>query len=203
MRSPGRSRLPRHERRALIVQAARDEFVDVGLSGARTRSIAERAGVAEALLYQHFDSKDDLFRAAVVDPLDHVMDVLADLDPAVPGDAATYRDNTRRYVVAVLEAMRESFALLGVVLFEDRHDGETFYRGRMADLLDASIAAVRDNLEGWSHRHFDPEFSVPATFGMCWFLAVDAAYRGRDLDVEGLADQVVAMIFDGLARPAT
>jgi TetR/AcrR family transcriptional regulator len=51
--------------RALILAAARAEFSAKGLSGARVRQIAERAGVNKQLLYYYFGSKDDLYRAAL------------------------------------------------------------------------------------------------------------------------------------------
>ena len=51
--------------RAAILAAARAEFSAKGLSGARVREIAERAGVNKQLLYYYFGSKDDLYRAAL------------------------------------------------------------------------------------------------------------------------------------------
>ena len=51
--------------RAAILAAARAEFSAKGLSGARVRKIAERAGVNKQLLYYYFGSKDDLYRAAL------------------------------------------------------------------------------------------------------------------------------------------
>lgn len=201
---PTRRRVSREERRRTIVAAAREEFIAAGLQGARTKSIAGRAGVTEAVLYRHFESKDELFREAVVAPLEQMMDDLEGVGRGLPpGTDDRQRENTRHYIVCVMETMRDSFDLLGVVLFADRAEGQDFYRRRLAGVLDRSIAIVHSNQDSWSHRAFDPAFSVPATIGMCWFLAVDAAYRGRELDIDGLADQMIAMIFDGLAKPPT
>jgi len=52
------------ERRAAIVNAAMPLFARQGLSGVTTREIASAAGVSEALLYRHFDSKEALFEAS-------------------------------------------------------------------------------------------------------------------------------------------
>jgi len=197
-----RRRVSREERRRRLLAAAREEFASAGLSGARTRSIAERAGVAEALLYRHFGSKEELFREAVLSPLQAMMDDLEGVAGALPPDTdERQRANTREYIVQVMTTMRDSFDLLGVVLFADRVDGTRFYADLLAPMLDRSIDLVDSNLGSWSHRPFDSRFTVPATFGMCWFLAVDAAYRGRPLDIDALADQMVSMIFDGLAGP--
>jgi len=48
-----------------ILEAARDEFSQRGLAGARMDSIAERAGLNKRLIYYYFGSKDDLFLAVL------------------------------------------------------------------------------------------------------------------------------------------
>ena len=55
----------RREREAAIVAAAIDEFRASGLTNARLDDIATRAGVAKGTLYLYFDSKEELFKAAV------------------------------------------------------------------------------------------------------------------------------------------
>jgi AcrR family transcriptional regulator len=51
--------------REAILLAARDEFAEHGLGGARIDRIAERAGVNKRLLYYYFGNKDALFRAVL------------------------------------------------------------------------------------------------------------------------------------------
>ena len=47
-----------------VLRVARDLFRDKGHT-ATTREIAQAAGISEAILYQRFGSKDDLFFAAM------------------------------------------------------------------------------------------------------------------------------------------
>lgn len=47
--------------RAKIMEAAREEFADHGLAGARIEAIARRAGLTKQLLYHYFTSKEALF----------------------------------------------------------------------------------------------------------------------------------------------
>lgn len=47
--------------RARILDAARVEFVTLGLNGARVDRIAEKSGVNKNLIYHYFGSKDDLY----------------------------------------------------------------------------------------------------------------------------------------------
>jgi AcrR family transcriptional regulator len=58
-----RVRLPRDERRALLLSAALEVFTASGYHAAAMDEIAERAGVSKPVLYQHFPSKLDLYLA--------------------------------------------------------------------------------------------------------------------------------------------
>jgi TetR/AcrR family transcriptional regulator len=53
------------ETRARILDAALGEFSSHGLAGARTDRIANAAGVNKALLYYYFESKENLYLAAL------------------------------------------------------------------------------------------------------------------------------------------
>jgi len=50
---------------SIILAAARDEFADHGLGGARMDRIAERAGLNKRLIYYYFEDKDRLFQAVL------------------------------------------------------------------------------------------------------------------------------------------
>jgi AcrR family transcriptional regulator len=91
--------------RARILAAAVEEIAEHGLGGARTRSIAERAGVNNALLHYHFRTREDLLVEAattsfaamaesadaplqsdsVADGLDAMSEVVGSIDPSEAG----------------------------------------------------------------------------------------------------------------------
>jgi AcrR family transcriptional regulator len=48
-----------------ILAAARDEFAEYGLGGARVDRIAERAGLNKRLIYYYFQDKESLFQAVL------------------------------------------------------------------------------------------------------------------------------------------
>lgn len=62
-RSKEQSEQIRAERRAQILDAARQVFSEKGFSEARVSDVAARAGVSQGTIYWYFDSKDDLFMA--------------------------------------------------------------------------------------------------------------------------------------------
>ena len=51
------------DRRQAILDAALDAFADSGFHETSLDDVARRAGISKALIYEHFDSKQDLFDA--------------------------------------------------------------------------------------------------------------------------------------------
>ena len=60
-----KERLSSEERRVQIIDTALGLFADKGLNGTRTKEIAKAAGISETLIFQHFKTKEDLYRAAL------------------------------------------------------------------------------------------------------------------------------------------
>ncbi|MFJ8158914.1 TetR/AcrR family transcriptional regulator [Streptomyces sp. NPDC094468] len=72
--------------RGRLLDAAFDEFVRVGLAGARVDRIAAAASANKQAIYAYFGSKDALFDAVLTDRLT----VLADMVPFTPADLPGY-----------------------------------------------------------------------------------------------------------------
>ncbi len=70
------ARLPREERRAQVLSAAREVFVAQGYHTAAMDDIAERAGVSKPVLYQHFPGKLDLYVALLDDGIAVLLETL-------------------------------------------------------------------------------------------------------------------------------
>ncbi len=70
-----------------ILAAARDEFAEFGLGGARMDRIAERAGLNKRLIYYYFEDKEKLFESVLEQAYLHIREAeralrLQDLQPA-------------------------------------------------------------------------------------------------------------------------
>jgi AcrR family transcriptional regulator len=205
---PRRKRLSAPERRATIVAAAREVFLEEGFSGARTRAIAERAEITEAVLYRHFASKEEIFASAVLAPLDELLDELL----------TRSRDTLRAggsegHLVAAteaiwLEVISRMAPLLGVALFSDQAAGRQYYRRQLVPFLDAlltefqaaGLVPARDGgTDGWA--------VVRAIFGMNLLMALDLLQTERDVDAADLAGQLTDLLALGMSsgrslRPA-
>ncbi|WP_051063002.1 TetR/AcrR family transcriptional regulator [Ilumatobacter nonamiensis] len=71
------SRLPATARREQILDVALDVFASSGFHGASMNDIAEAAGVTKPVLYQHFDSKRDLYKALLDEVGHRLLDSIA------------------------------------------------------------------------------------------------------------------------------
>lgn len=58
-------RMPRAQRREQILDAAVRAFVRAGFAATSLDDVAAEAGITRVLLYRHFDTKADLYRAAL------------------------------------------------------------------------------------------------------------------------------------------
>ncbi len=99
--------------RAKLLSAARDEFAEHGVGGARVERIAKRAGVNKERIYGHFGNKEALFEAVMVDALaEHTNGI------GLPsGDIAEYAGR-------LYEFHRKNPQLLRLLMWESLHYGE-------------------------------------------------------------------------------
>ena len=80
-----RSRMAAADRRAAILEAAREAFAERGFHETSLDSVADRAHVSKALLYEHFASKRELFVAMlemhVRELIERINGAVADAEP--------------------------------------------------------------------------------------------------------------------------
>lgn len=62
-----------------ILAAAEREFMEKGLAGAKTTSIARSAGVTHAMLHYYFRSKNNLFERVVAEKFRSLADIMFDM----------------------------------------------------------------------------------------------------------------------------
>jgi AcrR family transcriptional regulator len=96
-RTESATRLPREERRAQVLAAARQVFVAQGYHTTGMDDIAERAGVSKPVLYQHFPGKFDLYLAlldegiaSLIEALREALEATADNKQRVRGAVSAY-----------------------------------------------------------------------------------------------------------------
>jgi len=184
-----RKYLPAEERRKQIILAAQEVFARSNLQGARTRDIAKAADVNQATLFEHFDSKEALFHAAVVEPLIAAMQGMYERLHAYQAAETTEELLTLAQASAQnhIENTAQIFPLLTASLFSDADLGKKLYREQIFPLLKQR----GEVLDGLLRDDIDPEFAGVALFGILFAVAMDQTLRERSDDRAELARQLV------------
>lgn len=198
-----RKRMSAEERREQILAVATQVFLEDGLAGARTKDIAEGVGVAEAILYRHFDSKTEIFEAAILEPLQElVQGMLQKANEFAQLDRAGRKSQSLVIHETMLTAMKQVVPLLGVALFSELEGGESFYRDRLGPLLDRINDVNERSLLGYSHPNMDSAVLSKMLIGSYVWIALDAYFRGTEIDVDSTARQISRFFVRGMSgRP--
>lgn len=131
---PDRLRLNASDRRSQILTAAMELFAERGFHGARTRELAQRAGVSEALIFRHFPSKEELIRAILdlVAAEEHIRMMEEELGSLPPRQALL---GIAEHVLTSLRDRPELFRVVFFGILETPHLASEFYQRFLSRLL--------------------------------------------------------------------
>ena len=193
------------DRRALILEAARETFADGGYHATSLEEIAERAGVSKALLYEHFDSKRDLHAAMlelhVTELLERISAALVDADPGEArmragleaffsfleerrGTAAIMLRNTGDPdVFEWLDRLRDGVAAAIVTLMTEEVEeflaSEPERRQMIEMAAQQQIGAIQSLADWWSEHREVPREQVVAAAMEFAFIGLDRLSQGE------------------------
>lgn len=194
-----RAYLPAAERRQSIIAAAQQVFARTNLQGARTRDIAAAAEINQATIFEHFESKEALFEAAVIQPLIDAMRGMHQRmeDYQTAGSPEEIAKLAHDPAERNLEAMLQLFPLLTTALFSDLELGRRLYRDHVAPLIGQRGEVLKPILR----EGIDARFVGLANFGMMFAIAMDRLL-GEDGngDLSELATQMTRLSTGGFAR---
>jgi AcrR family transcriptional regulator len=181
---PVRRRLTAEARRSSILKAARKAFTETGdMNGTTIRVIAERGGISEGVIYRHFESKEQLFFEAVVEPLTQAVDelvaaanVVDEDEPLTPQRQLETINGLYRQLIATLE---EVLPLLGLVLFGDPKVAQRFYRETLSVAMDRLADAWRAVEERYGYEMESPDISARAVMGIALVMALEQHHNPR------------------------
>ena len=170
-----------------ILAAARDEFAEFGLGGARMDRIAERAGLNKRLIYYYFEDKEKLFQAVLEQAYRDIREQemglhLLDLEP--PAAVRRLIEFTWDYYLAHPEFMT---LLNSANLHKARHlEGSKRARELNSPLVETLAAVLeRGRREGSFRGGVDPVQLYVSIAGLSYFYLSNShtlsAIFGRDL----------------------
>jgi AcrR family transcriptional regulator len=205
-----RTRRTGAEVRALVLRAARSVFASRGFAGTTTREVAGVAGVAEALVFRHFGSKNELFERAVVDPLDFVIDQLVSSWEGYRADPHDAEKPIRDYVESLysfLENNREMvLGLISAMVFDvDELSGTHSPSSSIQRVLNKIEFITEEEKQLREFDWIDVPMITRLTFSM---VLSSVIFQGsifpkpqRPADHKRVIDQIVNYSMHGFAHP--
>jgi AcrR family transcriptional regulator len=186
------------ERRVEIISAAQAEFIRANFAGARTRDIADAAGVNQATLFKHFPTKEVMFEEAVIRPLIEAM-------KGMHGRVEVYEtaetpdelgELARQSTINHIEDMQRILPLLTTALFSDMEAGRQLFQQQLEPLIRQRGEVLRP----LAKEGLDSEFLGLASFGMMFAVALQRCFSGRTDDLSATAVQFNRLFTGGFAR---
>ncbi len=196
-----RQRLAAAERREQILKAAQKVFIRSGLGGSRTKELAREAGVNEATLFTHFKTKEELFDAAVVEPLERLVEKEMNIDGSYR--RATSREEqmrlNREAHQRLLDTMREIYPLLMTALFSDSERGRQFYRDHLCPWFQSLATSIRESYDGRPrNKDLDPQLLSMIGVGAYLALVMDHSFRDAEMDADKMIRTVSTLFASGV-----
>lgn len=144
------SRLPAARRRRQLLDVAVDVFAERGFHKTSMDDVAEAAGVTKPVLYQHFDSKRELYLELLEDVGSHLVEVVTAAVGGVSGPRQQVEAGFAAYFEFVTQKTN-AFLLLfgsGARLDDEFNDAVK----RVEDAMAAAIAALIETDISADHR---------------------------------------------------
>jgi len=165
MRSP---KLSKADRRKAIVDTAANLFAEVGFRGGTTRELAKRVGVTEPVLYEHFQTKSDLYAAIIEDSgrqdFDKGRTILE--QKAAAGDPEDFF-TTLANLIAEHQANNPNY--LRLILFSalEKHELASLCFERHATVIHQIVTAfIKSRIECGAFREVDAPLVARSFMGM-------------------------------------
>lgn len=183
--SPRRKRRSPEEIMQRLVHAASEEFKECGFRGATTAAIARRAEVTEAQLFRYFDSKAEIFQAAIFKPLSEHLQAFNDKYQANNDDDGNIRDRAQMYIGDLQDFIADHSKLFLSLIVAEAYASETMQGVSDIESLRTYFQRGADSMNKRTKGEpkVDPQLMVRVSF-----VAVLASVMFKDwIFPEGLA----------------
>lgn len=203
---PRPTRMRAEGRRNQIVAIAAELFSQKGFRGTTTKEIADHAGVSEAIIFRHFATKDDLYRAILDDKVNQTTERMKEN----LNEAAGRKDDNAYFgslAYEMLEFHSKDRTLMRLLLFSalEGHDlSEIFFHSTAREMKNHIRRYIKQRIADGAFRPIDPALAARAFVGMVLNQAqVRNIFRDDDLRFSNrqMADRFVDIFLNGIRKP--
>jgi AcrR family transcriptional regulator len=187
-----------------IIQAAHGLFVQQGYHGTSMRQIALRAGIALGGLYNHFSSKEEVFRQVLFAYHPYHWVIPALLESA----GTTVEEFVRAAVLRIWEAMKDQPGFLNL-LFIEIVEFKSAHIGELYEILMPQVMQIIQRVAQSSSDQLRP---IPPLILIRLFIGSFLGYYMTEAAFapvappefsEGALDQYIEVLLHGILKPQT
>lgn len=178
-------------------------FARGGFDGVTTRQIAEEAGVTEAVIFQHFETKEALYSAIIEEKMQDHEPVLTGMLKSTAGRSD--QEILREVAVYILNELDRDPTFQRLLLFSalTHHPlSRMFFEERVDRLCGLFANFIGERVSQGECREIDPVLATRIFFGMVLHHAMmEQIYERHDLGPlsnDELADAFVRVFLDGM-----
>jgi AcrR family transcriptional regulator len=203
---PFKARLSREERRARILDAAEDRFAWNGYDATSLADVAEAAEITKAVIYDHFDSKPELYVCILEQRSSELVALVYERMDAL--DQSDSAEDSLRAALDAFFAFADRRPTAWRLLFRDP-PAETVIAKACAALRETASAAVAERLR----RHpaaraagltaSDPQIALAAEFLIAGTVGVASRWYSKyDARRDEVVDSLLQLAWPGLEQLA-
>jgi AcrR family transcriptional regulator len=199
-----RKNLSGEERRELIMEAASELFSRHGFCATSMRKLARLAGVTEAVIYQHFPSKEALYEATLERRMDENRRVFLPDSIAL----ATQEGSSLETIISnYLNTQNLDSSFLRMLLFsalEDHELVQDFVTGPMQEFFDAFDSYLKERELNGAEKSMNKELASRLIVGMGFsFALLREVFKDpkiQDVPHEDVVKAITDLICNGMGR---
>ena len=140
-----------------ILKAAEEEFSDKGLYGTRVDEIARKANINKRMIYEYFGSKEELYKAVLVE----VYSRLSRREVVLLSKDAPCADKIRGIIRLYFEFLQENPSYINMILWENLNKGRYIREIDFKTIKDPTFDLMRKVIEeGKKSGCFKPEINA-------------------------------------------
>ena len=210
-KTQNRTYLRKPLRRAMVIKAAKPIFAKKGFHHTTIEDICKACNIAQGTLYLHFKNKHEIFRALLVDLLDHIQELIKPVYPDEPeapsGGKNEYFEFIKQKNMRIFEAVNKDRDLFRILI-------------REAPGLNSEIDEILTRITNVMLGQIEAEFILAERLGMVrqvdtrvgasmvlgtMFMVILTSFFVENVppDVESLAEKVTDLQFFGVHKTAT
>lgn len=181
--------------KARILRAARDEFAQRGLEGARVDRIAERSEANKRMIYHYFENKDGLYKTV----LESIYAELREHEAGLNLEQHSPIDAINLLVEHTFHYFRKNREAVRLLNDENLHDARHVKSSKsIADLRSTLLDTISETLDrgvaaGLFRKDIDPAHFYITVASVCYFPISNAATLKAFLGVNISAKKELAL----------